>query len=105
MKNPCHPGELIRENLVELGMAVKDAAKGLGFTRQQLYNVMNNFCRITPKMALRLEKALGGSAVLWLQMQVNYDLALASKHEAKMSITRFRPARHEECALWNVPSA
>jgi antitoxin HigA-1 len=92
MKNPCHPGGLIRENLVELGMAVKDAAKGLGVTRQQLYNVMNGASGITPEMALRLEKALGGSAVLWLQMQVNYDLAQARKHAAKISIARFRPS-------------
>jgi addiction module HigA family antidote len=36
---------------------------------------MNGKSGVTPEMALRLEKAFGGSADLWLRMQVSYDLA------------------------------
>jgi plasmid maintenance system antidote protein VapI len=32
-------------------------------------------------MAVRLEKAFGGAAQLWLQMQSNYDLAQVRKRE------------------------
>ncbi|HET7716656.1 MAG TPA: hypothetical protein VFK86_13615 [Bauldia sp.] len=32
-----------------------------------------------PQMAVRLEKALGGSADVWMRMQINYDLAQAHK--------------------------
>jgi antitoxin HigA-1 len=90
MKNPPHPGELISENLIDLGMSVADAAAGLRVTRQQLYNVINRKSRITPEMALRLEKAFGGSADLWLRMQVNYDLAQVRRRTSQIAVTRLK---------------
>ena len=42
-------------------------------------------------MAVRLEKGFGGSAQLWLQMQVNYDLAQVRQRAAKITVRRFRP--------------
>jgi len=75
MKNPSHPGRLVKADLEELGVSVAAAAEGLGVTRQQLYRVINGECAISPEMAMRLEKAIGGSAEAWLRMQTNYDLA------------------------------
>ena len=91
MKNPPHPGELIRDNLADLGLAVAEAAAGLDVTRQQLYNVLKGKSGITPEMAVRLEKGFGGSAQLWLQMQVNYDLAQVRQRAAQIAVRRFRP--------------
>lgn len=62
MKNPSHPGELVKANLDELGMSIADAAKALGITQQQLYNVVNGESAILPEMAIRFEMAFGGSA-------------------------------------------
>ncbi len=90
MKNPPHPGGVVRENLKELGLSVAEAAAGLGITRQQLYNLLNGKSGVTPEMALRLEKALGGSADLWLQMQVNHDLAQVRKRAAEITVVRLR---------------
>jgi antitoxin HigA-1 len=90
MKNPPHPGLLIRDNIDDLGLSVAEAAAGLGVTRQQLYNVVNGKSSVTPEMALRLEKALGGSADTWLRMQANHDLAqLRSRGE--IDVTRLVP--------------
>ena len=75
MKNPAHPGELIRDDIEELGFSVAEAAEGLGVTRQQLYRLINGQHGVTADMALRLEQAFGGSADVWMKMQVNYDLA------------------------------
>ena len=91
MKNPPHPGDLIRENLDELGLPVAEAAAALGVTRQQLYNVINGKSGIIPEMAFRLEKAFGGSADVWVRMQVNYDLTQVHKRAAKITVTRLRP--------------
>lgn len=91
MKNPPHPGELIRDNLDDLGLAVAETAEGLGVTRQQLYNVLKGKSGITPEMAIRLEKGFGGSAGFWLQMQVNYDLAQLRQRAAKITVRRIRP--------------
>lgn len=89
MKHPVHPGTLIEANLDELGFSVAEAAKGMKVTRQQLYNVMRGRSAVSPDMALRLEKAFGGSAAMWLGMQSAYDLAQARKEQGKISIRRF----------------
>lgn len=91
MKNPPHPGELLKDNVDELGLSVAEAAKGLGVTRQQLYNVINGKSAITPEMAVRLEKALGGTADLWLRMQVNYDLAQVRQRDRSIKVKRLAP--------------
>jgi antitoxin HigA-1 len=79
MKNPSHPGQLIRADIDELGLTVVDAAKGLGITRQQLHAVIAGRAGVTPEMAIRLEKAIGSTADTWLRMQMNYDLSQARK--------------------------
>ncbi len=80
MKNPSHPGELVKANLDELGMSIADAAKALGITQQQLYNIVNGESAVSPEMAIRFEMAFGGSAYMWLRLQAAYDLAQARKH-------------------------
>jgi antitoxin HigA-1 len=91
MKNPAHPGELIRDNIDDLGLSVSEAAKGLGVTRQQLHNVISGRSAITPEMAVRLEKAIGSTADTWLRMQMNYDLAQIRKRGASIKVRRFEP--------------
>ncbi len=93
MKKPPHPGHLVRENLEDLGLSVADAAKGLGITRQQLYNVISGKSAITPEMAVRLEKAIGSTADAWLRMQAAHDLARIRTHQDKIKVRRLEP-RH-----------
>jgi len=88
MKNPPHPGELVGDNLDELGVSVSDAAKALGISRQQLHNVIAGRYGITPEMAMRLEKALGSTADTWLRMQMNYDLAQLRAKAASLKVKR-----------------
>jgi addiction module HigA family antidote len=54
-------------------------AEALDVTRQTLNNLVNGDSGISPEMAIRLEKAFGGTADLWLRMQAAYDLAQARK--------------------------
>ena len=75
MQNPPHPGELVKANLEELGLSVADAAEVLHVTQQQLYDITNGKSAVSPEMAIRFEKAFGGSAETWLRAQAAYDLA------------------------------
>jgi addiction module HigA family antidote len=93
MKNPVHPGALAKANLEELGLSVAVAAKAMRVTRQQLHNVLKARSAVSPEMALRFEKAFGGSADMWLRMQVAYDLAQARKNQTNMSIPRLAERR------------
>ncbi len=90
MKNPAHPGGLVRDNIDELGLSVAEVARGIGVTRQQLYRLINGQHGVSPDMALRLEQAFGGSADAWMRMQITYDLAQA-RARSVLSIPRLTP--------------
>ncbi len=92
MKNPSHPGSLIKSDLDELGLSVVEAAKALGISRQQLHSVIAGRAGVTPEMALRLEKALGSTADTWLRMQMNYDLAQIRTKASTLKVKRLIPA-------------
>ena len=79
---------LAKANLEELGLSVAAAAKTMKVTRQQLYNVLQARSAVSPEMALRFEKAFGGSADMWLRMQVAYDLAQARRRQRNPNIPR-----------------
>lgn len=88
MKNPVHPGELVKANIDELELSVAEAASALGVTRQQLYNVISAKSVVTPEMAIRFEKAFGGSADMWLRMQAAYDLAQLRQRKGEIPVRR-----------------
>ncbi len=91
MKNPCHPGRLIKSDIDELGLSIVEAAKGLGISRQQLHSVIAGRAGVTPEMAIRLEKALGSTADTWLRMQMNYDLAQIRQRAPAIHVKRIAP--------------
>jgi addiction module HigA family antidote len=89
MKNPPHPGLTVRHDCLEpLGLSVTEGAKVLGVTRQALNNLVNGKSGISPEMAIRLDKAFGGSAQVWLSVQMDYDLAQAMKHARSIRVRR-----------------
>ncbi|SRR5216684_1910526 len=89
MKNPVHPGRVVRHDcLAPLGLSVTAAAKVLGLTRQALNNVLNGKSGISPEMAIRLSMAFGSTPETWLQMQLAYDLAAARKNESNIKVRR-----------------
>ncbi len=91
MKNPPHPGRIVRQDCVEpLELTITAAAKALGITRQALNNLVNGKAGISPEMAVRLSKAFGGSAEMWLRLQANYDLAQVRRDE--IEVKRYRRA-------------
>ena len=92
MKNPPHPGRLIRDACLEpLGLNVTEAAKVLGVARKSLSAVLNEKAAISPEMAIRLEKAFGSTADAWLKMQTAYNLAQARQHEDNIHVSRYVP--------------
>ena len=91
MKNQPHPGALIRDNLNELGLTVAEAAVALGTTRQQLHRVITGKSDLSPEMAIRLEKGIGGGADMWLRMQANFDASEVRKRAGDIHVVRLTP--------------
>ena len=88
MKNPSHPGDIIRGSLDELGVTVTDGAKALGVTRAALSRLINRKAGVSAEMAVRLEKAIGGTAAFWLRLQLNYDLVQIQARSGKIHAPR-----------------
>ena len=93
MKNPPHPGEVIKRQCLEpLRLTVTAAAKGLGVSRNTLSMLLNGRLGISPEMSLRLSQGFGGSPESWLQQQMQYDLWQARQRQGKITVRRFEPA-------------
>ena len=93
MKNPPHPGDLVREDIIgALGLSVTRAAEILGVRRATLSDVTNGKAAVSAEMALRLEKAFGVSMELLLNMQAGYDAAQARMRSGRIKVKRFHPA-------------
>jgi antitoxin HigA-1 len=92
MKNPPHPGEVIREQVLRpLGLSLTKAAEILGVRRATLSDLANGKTAVSAEMALRLEKAFGVSMDLLLRMQAGYDAAQARRRAAEIDVRRYRP--------------
>lgn len=73
-REPTHPGEILREDVLpDLRMSVS-AAAALGVSRQTLYRILNCEAAVTPEMAVRIGKFCGNGPNLWLALQSAYDL-------------------------------
>ncbi len=72
---PVHPGEVLRDELEEIGLTQTGLAKHIGV----LPKTVNEICRgkrgISAEMAMKLSKALGGSPQFWLNLQNNWELS------------------------------
>lgn len=92
MKNPPHPGGVVRHDCIEpLGLTITKAAAALGVTRTTLSELVNGRRGISPEMAVRLSKVFGGSAESWLLQQAQYDLT-------RVPTDRFKQLRRLEAA-------
>jgi antitoxin HigA-1 len=85
-RRSVYPGALAKASLDELNLSVAEAAKTMKITRQQLHNVMRGRSAVALEMALRFKKAFGGSADLWLRMQVVDDLAQARQQQGNTAM-------------------
>ena len=76
--------DALREDISpSLGSSKLEIARLLGVSRAALYNIIGEKAAITPDMALRLGKLLGGSAEIWMTMQQTYDLRKREKEIAR----------------------
>jgi addiction module HigA family antidote len=94
MKNPPHPGDLIKTEIVEaLGLNVSKAAAILKVRRATLSDLLHGKAALTPEMALRIEKAFGPDMHHLLRMQLAYDVAKTRQRAPHISIKRYVPTR------------
>lgn len=92
IKNPPHPGDLIRTEIIEpLGLSVSRAAAILKVRRATVSDLLAGKAALSPEMALRIEKAFGPDMNHLLQMQLAFDVAKARRHARAIAVERYVP--------------
>lgn len=90
MKNPPHPGDFIRTEIIQPArLSVTGAAAVLHVSRPALSSLLNGSADLSGDMALRIEKAFGVKMDTLLRMQASYDIAQTRKREKKIHVRRF----------------
>ena len=81
---PMHPREVLREEfLIPLKLSAGALAKACGLPRTRIERIASEQTGITADTALRLGKALGTTTQLWLNLQNDYDVAVAKRELGK----------------------
>jgi addiction module HigA family antidote len=91
---PVHPGEVLKVDFLEpLGLSAYRLSKATGISAQQLGRIINGTRGISGDVALRLARAFGTSAQLWMGLQAQYDLDVAEDRRGRMIERRVRPIK------------
>jgi len=74
-----HPADHIREYLAERNWKQADLARATGLGTGRVSEILSGKRKVTLHIALRLEKALGLKAYIWVGLQTNWDLREAKR--------------------------
>jgi len=81
---PIHPGEILKtEFLDEFDLTAYALAKALRVPSNRITAIVNGERAISADTALRLARFFGTTPDFWMNLQSHYDLAVASRAEAK----------------------
>ena len=79
--DPIHPGEILGDELEEIGMKPVELAKRLGVPDNRIYQTLQGRRSITADTALRLGKFFNTGPEFWLNLQQAYELDLTYSHD------------------------
>ena len=74
---PVHPGEVLREELDELGLSASALSKALGVPVNRVTMILNGQRGVSADTALRLARYFGTTPQLWLNLQKTWELRQA----------------------------
>jgi antitoxin HigA-1 len=71
---PIHPGEILADELGELGLTARAFAAALKVPHNRITAILNHQRGISADTALRLAAYFGTAPQFWMNLQQNYDL-------------------------------
>ena len=88
---PVHPGEILREELEELGMSAKAIARELGVPQNRISDILRGRRGITADTALRLARYLNTTPQVWLNLQKAHELRVTELESGKDIARQVKP--------------
>ncbi len=95
---PVHPGEILGEELEELGMSANSLAKALAVPTNRVTAILKGQRGITADTALRLSRYFGTTPQLWLNLQNAFELRVAETTSGKDIAKRVQPRETAQVA-------
>jgi addiction module HigA family antidote len=80
---PVHPGEILRDELAELGLSARAFARALDIPVNRVTQILREQRGVSADTALRLGRYFGTSPEFWMDLQGDYEL-----HRARREVGR-----------------
>ena len=88
---PVHPGEILGDELEELGLSANAQAKALDVPTNRVTEVLKGQRGVTADTALRLSRYFGTRSQLWQNLQKAFELRVAEIESGKQIEERVQP--------------
>jgi addiction module HigA family antidote len=72
--SPIHPGEILKQELDELGLSANAFDRALGVPPNRITDILNERRSITTDKALRLARYFGTTPDFWINLQTACDI-------------------------------
>lgn len=90
-----HPGEILSDELNEVGVSASDLARAIGVPVNRVTQILNGQRGISADTALRLGQWFGSGPEIWLDLQKDHELRIA---EAEIGEALKGIAHRPECS-------
>ena len=74
---PVHPGEILRDELDEIGLSANALSKSLGVPVNRITTILNGKRGVSADTALRLARYFGTTPQFWMNLQKTWELRRA----------------------------
>lgn len=92
MTPAIHPGRLLRREMTTRDLSANRLAINLGVPSGRITDILNARRSITADTALRLGRYFGNSPQFWLDLQGQFDIAVAERENGEEIKKRVHPA-------------
>jgi antitoxin HigA-1 len=87
-----HPGRILKRELEARALSANRLALALRLPSGRITDILNGKRGISPDTALRLARYFGNSARFWINLQSNFELAVALRETGKQIEVEVLPA-------------
>ena len=96
LKRAVHPGEILKDELAEIGVTPTELARQIAVPANRLSQIINGKRSITGDTALRLAHWFNTDPQFWMNLQAQFDLVAADREAGEAIKTLpISPARRD----------
>jgi len=88
---PVHSGEILRDELDEVGLSANALAQALGVPVNRITTILNGQRGVSADTALRLARYFGTTPQLWMNLQKSWELRRAEIESGREIEKRVTP--------------